>query len=105
MTAYADDWLAINTTHLSEGPPISTINDALASCGQHSVSLHIISIPEILPSAKVYLHCHNNTIVQMGCMKYGMKWERDGIQSDMLGFREEGIACLALFTVPRQNKS
>ena len=41
----------------------------------------------------------------MGCAKYEMKWERRGIQSDMLGFREEGIACLALFTVHQQNKS
>lgn len=41
----------------------------------------------------------------MACMKYEMKWERNGIQSDMLGFREEGIACLALFTIRRQNKS
>lgn len=65
----------------------------------------MISIPEVLPSAKVYLHCHNNTIVQMGCTKYEMKRERNGIQSDMLGFREEGIGCLALFTVRRQNKS
>lgn len=35
----------------------------------------------------------------MGYMKYEMKQERNGIQSDMLVFREEGIACLALFTV------
>lgn len=63
------------------------------------------SIPEVLPIAKVYLHCHNNTIVQMGCMKYEMKQERNGIQSDMLDFREEGIACLALFTVRRQQTS
>ena len=36
----------------------------------------------------------------MVCMKYEMKQESDGIRSDMLGFRQEGIACLALFTVP-----
>lgn len=41
----------------------------------------------------------------MGCTKYEMKREKNGIQPDMLGFREEGIACLALFTVLRQNKS
>ncbi len=35
----------------------------------------------------------------MCCMKYEMKQERNGIQSDMLRFREEGIACLALFTI------
>lgn len=34
----------------------------------------------------------------MGCVKYEMKRERNGVQSDMLGFRKEGIACLALFT-------
>lgn len=38
----------------------------------------------------------------MGCAIYEMKQERNGIQSDMLGFREEGIACLALFTIHRQ---
>lgn len=37
--------------------------------------------------------------------EYEMKQESNGIQSDMLIFREEGIACLALFTVHGQNKS
>lgn len=83
----------------------STINDALVCYSEQSVSLHIISIPEVLPGSKVYLHCHNNTVVQMGCMKYEMKRERHGIPSDMLGFRRERIASLALFTVRRQNKS
>lgn len=41
----------------------------------------------------------------MGCMKYEMKQEMNGIQSDMLGFRKERIASLALFIICRQNKS
>lgn len=69
VTAFADDWSAIHHPPITGGPPISPINDALGSCGQSRISLHIISIPEVLPGAKVYLHCHNNTIVQMGSMK------------------------------------
>lgn len=76
VSVAADDWLGINAADLSRGPPTYHVNDAWASCGWPSVSLHIISILEALPSAKVYLHCHN--AIQLVCMKYEMKREKNG---------------------------
>lgn len=48
---------------------------------------------------------HNNTIVQLVCMKCEMKWEESGLQSKTNTFREQGIVFLALFTICTQYKS
>lgn len=79
MTAYKDDFLGVNATpSITQTTSLQKMMLRLSTTNRVSTNTSSAFL-KYCPVKRYIYTCHNNTIVQLVCMKCEMKWEESGL--------------------------